>query len=864
MQQKKWINYWKKSLSDSLKADIDIEKLKHFEIQDFKMDSQTIASIVEVNELIDFEEERINKKKGITDKDSKSWERLETIQILIAPIKITPLPEHLIFFKDKKTKFPFWYYTKINRQGILSIPEELFPVFQRKYLEPLADERSEFIFSTVEKVDKATPFRKEKYKFFQDYITYIKDVFQKAVEQTISTFSADGYETVHRAIILLPDEDINAAAGIIQLYEKIAAETIIPPLLSDFISLDNKTENLPLPVSKLMDANFLHVGQMGYDFPLSISQRKGLYTFLQNSDRIFAVNGPPGTGKTTLLQSIVANKIVESAITGENPPLILACSTNNQAVTNIIDSFSKSSTQPGKLEGRWLPELDGYATYLPSNGKTEAELKGINYKKQNGNGLFSKVENKEYLEKATECFLQKSAVYFNASHLSIEEITQKLRSEIMDIQVSLKDASLKWKEYLNAENILATYVGDQILLEETYYSKAIIDEKIVNNDISNLMILEEKIIQYFQNESFFRKLFCSLGLQSALKNRAAEIRIILRDSLLFENKEFIKSAILDCIDKKIKIAKTISKAVTEWKSWKNKNSIQGNPPKTEEEYWKFEYLKIDGSKEGNLEKAKPNCFFDELDLTLRHKAFQLSLHYWEARWLSKIDTDLKDPNFDKKGIDAVKNRWTRQAMLTPCFVSTFYMSPKFFSAFKFLKKSEDGKNIFDNPPLFDFIDLLIVDEAGQVSPEVGAATFSLAKQAVIVGDVKQIEPVWNIINKIDVGNLKKVGLIKDYSDPIFETSFDPKGFLASTGSIMKMAQNACQYKEIGLDEKGVILVEHRRCYDEIINYCNVLAYNGQLKTAERKSEKDKSFSAYVLHTRGWKFDRCKFQQNKSL
>ncbi|MEO6686896.1 MAG: AAA domain-containing protein, partial [Dyadobacter sp.] len=551
MEQKKWINYWKKSLSDSLKADIDIEKLKHFEIENFKMDSQTIESIVEVNELIDFEEERINKKKGVTDKKSKSWERLETIQILIAPVKIAPLPEHLIFLKDKKTKFPFWYYAKINRQGVLSLPEELFPVFQRKYLEPLADERTEFIFSTVEKVDKATPFRKEKYKFFQDYITYIKDVFQKAVEQTISTFSADGYETVHHGIILLPDEDINAAAGIIQLYEKIAAETIIPPLLSDFISLDNKTENLPLPVSKLMDANFLHVGQMGYDFPLSISQRKGLYTFLQGNDKVFAVNGPPGTGKTTLLQSIVANKIVESAITGENPPLILACSTNNQAVTNIIDSFSKSSTQPGKLEGRWLPELDGYATYLPSNGKTEAELKGINYKKQNGNGLFSKVENKEYLEKATECFFQKSAVYFNSSHLSIEEITRKLRSEIMDIQVSLKDASLKWKEYLNAENILAAYVGDPLSLEETYYSKAIIDEKIVNNDITNLTVLEEKIILYFQNESFFQKLFCSLGLKSALKNRAAEIRIILRDSLLFENKEFIKSTILDSIYDKI-------------------------------------------------------------------------------------------------------------------------------------------------------------------------------------------------------------------------------------------------------------------------------------------------------------------------
>ncbi len=337
----------------------------------------------------------------------------------------------------------------------------------------------------------------------------------------------------------------------------------------------------------------------------------------------------------------------------------------------------------------------------------------------------------------------------------------------------LKDASLKWKEYLNAENILAAYVGDPFLAKTTYYSDEIIDEKVLNKDLSSLLVLEERIIQYFQNESFFRKLFCSLGIKTALKNRAAEIRILLRDSLITETDgfQFVKSEILDIINNKINIAKSISKTVTEWKSWKKKNEIHGNPPKTEEEYWALEYLKIDGFKENNKEKSKPNCFYDELDVTLRHKAFQLSLHYWEARWLSKIDADLKDSNFDKKGVEAVKNRWTRQAMLTPCFVSTFYMSPKFFSSFKFLKKSEDGKNIFDNPPLFDFIDLLIVDEAGQVSPEVGAATFSLAKQAVIVGDVKQIEPVWNITNKIDVGNLKKVGLIKDYSDPIFEDVF---------------------------------------------------------------------------------------------
>jgi superfamily I DNA and/or RNA helicase len=49
--------------------------------------------------------------------------------------------------------------------------------------------------------------------------------------------------------------------------------------------------------------------------------------------------------------------------------------------------------------------------------------------------------------------------------------------------------------------------------------------------------------------------------------------------------------------------------------------------------------------------------------------------------------------------------------------------------------------------MLEFVDFLIVDEAGQVSPEVGLASFGLAKQAVIVGDIQQIEPVWNTILK---------------------------------------------------------------------------------------------------------------------
>lgn len=842
----KWLTYWKKNLSDSLNTNIEIDGAQHFEIEDFNIEDNSIADLQKVNTLIDYEERRINEKRGIKNKADEDWITIDHIFVLIAPFKLKPASDHLVHLKDKKPKFPFWYSAYLDRNGKLYIPDEMFPLFQRQYLEPLADERTEFIFANIEEVDLATTLGKENYSKYPEYIQYVQDIFKKVTGQKLYKYQSGAYETIFNAIVLLPQEEMNAAMGIIELYEKILHQKNLPELLQSFITLNNNEEKLPITVPDLIHSNYLHLGQMGFDFPISISQRKSLNTLLASNEKVFAVNGPPGTGKTTLLQSIVANKMVESALRGEDAPIILACSTNNQAVTNIIDSFSKSNTREGKLQGRWVPDVDGYATYLPSTSKKETELKGINYKKLNGNGLFNDIENLEFLQDAKEYFLEKSNEYFNSTALSISSVVQQLRTEISDIEQILKDSGDTWKAYLQSEHVFTSNYLLNNSKVPNYYQEDLLNEDVLKSDVEDLVKTEQNIISYFNNEPFFRKFFCLLGIQSALKNRVSEVKIILRNSQIAipENFVFKKNEILDTIDSKINTAKRIIDSIEKWKRWKNNNSIKGNPPRSEEKYWECEHLKI-------KEKISANCFYDELDISLRHKAFQLALHYWEGRYLLQLESDLFDPKFNGKGKEPMTNRWKRHAMLTPCFVSTFFMAPKFFSFYKFLRISGEGNKVHDNPPLFNFIDLLIVDEAGQVSPEVGIATFTLAKQAVVVGDVKQIEPIWNVTHKIDIGNLKKCEIIKEYDDIVYEKEFDPKGFLSSTGSIMKMAQNASGFKEANLHEKGVLLTEHRRCYDEIINYCNVLAYDGKLIPLRGKAKKDLLFPPmYCIHVEG--------------
>jgi hypothetical protein len=145
------------------------------------------------------------------------------------------------------------------------------------------------------------------------------------------------------------------------------------------------------------------------------------------------------------------------------------------------------------------------------------------------------------------------------------------------------------------------------------------------------------------------------------------------------------------------------------------------------------------------------------------------------------------------------------------------MTPAFLNAY-------EGQLI----PLFDFVDLLILDEAGQIAPDIGGATFALAKKALIVGDVHQLEPVWNLTTSIDIGNMHENHVVttNDDVDTFFST-----GLSASRGSLMQVAQQASKYQksdERGPLERGMFLAEHRRCVPEIVQYCNSLAYQGRL------------------------------------
>ncbi|MEM9400581.1 MAG: AAA domain-containing protein, partial [Verrucomicrobiota bacterium] len=201
----------------------------------------------------------------------------------------------------------------------------------------------------------------------------------------------------------------------------------------------------------------------------------------------------------------------------------------------------------------------------------------------------------------------------------------------------------------------------------------------------------------------------------------------------------------------------------------------------------------------------------------------LASHYWEGRWLlelEKIDNEAPTSLYGSVQND-IEGFFRRLSMLTPCLGSTLHMMPKLLNAFV----PKTGSNV----SLFDFVDLLIMDEAGQVAPEIGMTGLSFAKKALVIGDTDQIEPVRAFGEHEDIKLIKEYSLIDVYED------IKERGLTISSGNMMQIAkvQSACSIND---DTQGMFLSDHWRCVPEIINYCNKLVYKGLLNPQKPSSK----------------------------
>jgi len=702
----------------------------------------------------------------------------------------------------------------VFRDGRLGVPTNA--VVPRDLLEPL--DRNTFTIGTVEALDDfltlspapgVVPEQEEddgpSPASWEAYWRYCHRL-QRAVFPQL----AGDHRFEHAAEGLIEArEQLGAGRAIGALYDHIERDRPDAPLFETFASRQ-LTE--PDPCLRAHAGFADRLGHSNPSYALAEAQRSALSHLLAaGHGEVVAVNGPPGTGKTTLLLSVVASLWAKAALDGGDPPIILACSTNNQAVTNIIDAFGADFAEgEGPFAGRWLPDLRSFGSYFPAASRKVPD----GYLTR---AFFDHVEDAVYVERARAVFLNAAAIAFpDLDDLRVETVVEALHGRLRAQAGALARIEAAWEALAAARERSRAILGDDpVGVRERRHEEA------EAADAAARRVQEVKAAwdHHQASESLLLVLFG--WLPAVARKRLAGARAALRphwpESLPdWSHVRDIEAAIE-------RIAADARSRVTACRASLAEADALLEAERTCLDRWcaGLRELGIDTAEAEGMTLAACDPIVDR---QLRFPIFLTATHYWEGRWLldmSSIDDLAAEKR--RKGQAAVIPRWRRRMMLTPCAVSTFYVLPDLFRA-----RRHDGEEFVDDY-LYDTIDLLIVDEAGQVTPEVGAAAFVLARRALVIGDTAQIEPIWSVPGRMDTGNLLDAGLLTAEEERAGHNAFAESGRAASSGSVMRVAQHISRYHQEPDLARGLMLTEHRRCFDEIIGYCNDLCYRGKLQ-----------------------------------
>lgn len=476
-------------------------------------------------------------------------------------------------------------------------------------------------------------------------------------------------------------------------------------------------------------------------FPLDPSQRKGLLNFLNLTDgNVLAINGPPGSGKTSMLRAVISSTLLNYILDDNKPdcPIIVACAATNQAVTNIIESFDSIASlcdSENLLYKRWISNAPSYGWYFPSKSKL-------------------------------------------GDKTNIEKYQLLIREQLTN----------NWK-FRGAASIL--YI-----------------------DSKETQSLNHLVKQYFENFKAYKNINFNVTLSSIQKSLKEDIELYGIKKILVLRKQ------LNGLIKKLrKVKKQDTKKherilEKELNSFTTTLEIVGNE-NSHFSTFKEKVNEINKDIDKNLYEDLLNDVWEKfenvLDCTIRVKVFHLIMRYMEGGWLFKLKQRRKSADSDNI-VETIRHH----CMIAPCIVVTAFTLPKL------MKLSSQINQI--SKYHFNSIDLLIVDEAGQMQSEVGASCFSFAKKAIIVGDTYQIEPVWQYNKTEDLMLQKQVNISPEFIEKIIDSEVS-----ISNGSIMRMAQKATYFSRMKEGEPGGLLLRrHYRCVPTIIEFCNKLIYKDEL------------------------------------
>lgn len=564
----------------------------------------------------------------------------------------------------------------------------------------------------------------------------------------------------------------------------------------------------------------------------------------KKQEGLFSVNGPPGTGKTTLLRDIIAAILVQRAhhmIQFDEPAKaftkleetkksegyvpfiyephasicdggIVVASSNNGAVENI------SKELPLKKEVKGYADRLGYFRTV-SEGCVDPEhwglIAAVMGSKKNQRKLIDAIWNKS--PKARKQTLYQSLrdtqqaptqAQWQETVTSFRNKLQAVRREKQRLMEGMKEAA-QWTDLPRMVEEADRHVLDELQeLEKLIQGKQTFLSETQAGNERQRMVLEEarrEQEQVLQSRPHWLSYWISrekrVSYQARLEAVASKIERLTQqvrehDELLqvHEQRLSVQRTKLKQVQGERERYAPLMEVCAELKGAYtdasfchkiNTREAQENSP------WYSEELK----------KLESELFVEAMKV---NECFLLMANQTSDRNISgRIETTLdRFFKFLKSGEDLneqqIRAMWNTFWLVIPVVSSTFASIQRMFG------------NLGPGS-----IPWLFIDEAGQAVPQAAAGALWRCKRAVVVGDPFQIEPVVTTPDAI----IKELG---NHFDLKWEQ-------MDSTLSVQRMADRVNRYGwTMNDDWVGSPLRVHRRCTDPMFSIANEIAYAGMM------------------------------------
>ncbi|MBS4209547.1 AAA domain-containing protein [Bacillus sp. FJAT-50079] len=564
------------------------------------------------------------------------------------------------------------------------------------------------------------------------------------------------------------------------------------------------------------------------------------------TNNIFSVNGPPGTGKTTLLKEIIASNVVERAIKLSqlnqpshaftrqsfiSPPGqflknfymlrddlkeygIIVASNNNNAVENLSKELPLADEVANAHSDLFniRKHKNVYFTELAKHLEEDEPFWGIislaggkssNIKKMKT--IFDNRKGKRFgsLYEGEIHSWKEAKQSFKKKHDEVLAYRKKLKEIYENVQKL--DA---WKEDLNElqrlmNEINSTIIGKTEKLEsikmaiKNLEERIIIDTHTINELKDRIPFYKKWFSFFFKNDISFQKI---KELEQTVNHAIIEKNNNQKDEVetnqqLHNAETSIQKAKKEYTQLEIEI-QTVEEHLDN-----AKEKLQGNF--ADDAFWKD----ITNNESSQLASPWTNKDYDLLREELFYEALQLHesfiLNSKEVKQNINCLMNMWDGAFQKEDKQLAYAYLLNTLMMISPVISTTFASVKRFLAD--VGKGELG--------------MLVIDEAGQATPHQALGAIWRTSKAIVVGDPLQVEPVVTVpktITTILADNLS------------IDAAYRPLEL-----SVQVLADHVNRFggmteyldKELWL---GCPLSVHRRCLDPMFSISNEIAYNNRM------------------------------------